>query len=261
VAVVLGIDAAWTAGQPSGVALVRDTGEVLRLSPSYAGFVNNAWMPRESGEGNVIQLLKVAAELAGEPVAVVSVDMPLSKQPITARRPADTAVSRTFGARGCATHSPSTQRPGPLGQRLTDAYVTAGYRIATQQDELGSAGCLIEAYPHPALLALTGAEQRLPYKAGKTGSYWKHEQKSERLSRLGEQWRGIRKALEGEFPDLDLPWPDFSPSGSFAAIKPYEDTLDALITAWVGLKFLRGEAVPYGDDSAAIWVPEEVIDE
>jgi hypothetical protein len=31
--------------------------------------------------------------------------------------------------------------------------------------------------------------------------------------------------------------------------------IDALVCAWVGMKYLAGEAVAYGDETAAIWVP------
>ena len=42
--------------------------------------------------------------------------------------------------------------------------------------------------------------------------------------------------------------------------KRYEDSLDALVSAWVGTCYLEGNAVPYGDASAAIWCPERSID-
>jgi hypothetical protein len=38
-------------------------------------------------------------------------------------------------------------------------------------------------------------------------------------------------------------------------LKRYEDALDALISAWVGVEFINGRAIPYGDDAAAVWVP------
>jgi predicted RNase H-like nuclease len=38
--------------------------------------------------------------------------------------------------------------------------------------------------------------------------------------------------------------------------KTYEDALDALVSAWVGMKYLEGNATPYGDSTAAIWIPE-----
>jgi predicted RNase H-like nuclease len=42
---------------------------------------------------------------------------------------------------------------------------------------------------------------------------------------------------------------------STSGLKRYEDSLDILVCAWVGAKYLKGEALPYGDDTAAIWVP------
>jgi predicted RNase H-like nuclease len=42
---------------------------------------------------------------------------------------------------------------------------------------------------------------------------------------------------------------------STSGLKRYEDSLDALVCACVGAKYLEGSAVPYGDNTAAIWVP------
>ena len=38
-------------------------------------------------------------------------------------------------------------------------------------------------------------------------------------------------------------------------LEEVNDRADALVCAWVGAKYLLGEAVTYGDGSAAIWVP------
>ena len=35
----------------------------------------------------------------------------------------------------------------------------------------------------------------------------------------------------------------------------YEDTLDALISAWVGIECLVGRGDAFGDSTAAIWCP------
>ncbi|MDW7774366.1 MAG: hypothetical protein SCH71_15885 [Desulfobulbaceae bacterium] len=42
-------------------------------------------------------------------------------------------------------------------------------------------------------------------------------------------------------------------------LKRYEDALDALVCAWVGVKFLEGETQPLGDETAAIWCPRDVV--
>jgi predicted RNase H-like nuclease len=50
-----------------------------------------------------------------------------------------------------------------------------------------------------------------------------------------------------------LPLP---PAGAPAiALKAFEDKLDAIICAWVGICTLDGRAQPYGDAESAIWIP------
>jgi predicted RNase H-like nuclease len=115
---ILGIDAAWTAARPSGVALLQQRGErwhCVALAPSYAQFVGAAaskavdWHTRPPGAAPDLAALLSASQqlLEGESVQVIAVDMPLSLEPIRGRRIADAAVSRAFGAQGCAVHSPS----------------------------------------------------------------------------------------------------------------------------------------------------------
>ena len=106
-AAVLGIDAAWTTTNPSGVALVALVGERWRcvaLAPSYA------W---------------------------------------------------------CGTHSPSATRPDAVGGDLKTGFTVLGY---PRVDRLPLA--VVEVYPHPALLTLMGATERLPYKLSKPERTW-----------------------------------------------------------------------------------------
>jgi len=44
-----------------------------------------------------------------------------------------------------------------------------------------------------------------------------------------------------------------------AELKRYEDGLDAPISAWVKVRYLKEAAVPLGDHTAAIWCPSEVV--
>jgi hypothetical protein len=95
---------------------------------------------------------------------------------------------------------------------------------------------------------------RPPYKVAKTSKYWSGRTREERQLLLKQEWTRIFDALRIEIADLGFPFPtDWS---CWAALKPYEDALDAVISAWVGTKFLDGKAEPFGDLSAAIWVPE-----
>jgi predicted RNase H-like nuclease len=97
--------------------------------------------------------------------------MPLATVAITARRKADDAVSKTFGARGCAVHTPSASRPGLIGTTLRDGFMAAGFALGTTSTSAGTASHLLEVYPHPALLALAGAPSRLPYKVSRVRAY------------------------------------------------------------------------------------------
>ena len=103
---VLGIDAAWTAHQPSGIALVQNTAtgwSCLAVAPSYTAFIAQAsgqpWDPEQKATGSrpdPTALLQASKQLAGAEVSCVSVDMPLATTRITRQRPADTAIdSRT----------------------------------------------------------------------------------------------------------------------------------------------------------------------
>ena len=131
---ILGIDAAWTPRQPSGVALVtRPDGGAWRclcVAPSYDTFVEASagrsvpWRAvRILGtEPDVDQLLAAAGRLlGGQRIDLVTIDMPVSRTTITGRRPADNVVSKAFGAAGCGTHTPNTRRPGPPSQEHGDS--------------------------------------------------------------------------------------------------------------------------------------------
>ena len=178
---LLGIDAAWTLQKPSGVSLLsgdeRNGWYCVGLAPSYQAFVDLAagtpvdWGARPiGGSVDVERLLAAARELAANSVEVVAIDMPLSALPITGRRAADDCISRRFGGRGASAHSPSAERPGPLSDVLRADLAAHGFPLATAGGP-SRTPALIEVYPHVSLLDLTGADYRLPYKAGKSNKY------------------------------------------------------------------------------------------
>jgi predicted RNase H-like nuclease len=39
-------------------------------------------------------------------------------------------------------------------------------------------------------------------------------------------------------------------------MKAFEDMLDAVVCAWIGVTVLEGRARAYGDERSAIWIPE-----
>jgi len=260
--IILGIDAAWTASQPSGVALVSSTSGNWRLI--FAGSSYRRLL--DHGKGGLISdsrplgsvaepaaLLAAAGKIAEAPVDLVAVDMPLSLEPITARRTSDNLVSAAYGARYCSTHTPSATRPGKISDDMKGGFGRCGYRLLTK--EVGVPG-LFEVYPHPALVELMNAERRLPYKQGKTRNYWPSETPAGRRIKLFETWLsiidGLKPEIAGVSEILILP----SPEAPAWQLKAFEDMLDAVICAWIGICVYEGTAKPFGDDASAIWIPQ-----
>lgn len=96
---------------------------------------------------------------------------------------------------------------------------------------------------------------RVPYKIGRRRRYWPDTTATERRAMLAESWRRIVAALELRVDGLVRCLPHPEDTQTLAALKGYEDALDACVCAWVGAFYLAGGARAYGDDSAAIWIP------
>ncbi len=254
VTAILGIDAAWTPHHPSGVALVaRDAQRwrCVKVAPSYRAFLDAADGRAVEWDSDVVvdgppdphALLDASRRLLrGMEVAVVTIDMPIATKRVEARRCADRRISREFGAAWCSTHSPTPTRPGEIGRLLTDGFVSAGYPVAVA-GVAPAQRALVEVYPHPALLALTGATQRLPYKLGKAGRTW---------ATVRPEWEKILGALRTRIDGIELALPASAP---MSKLKRWEDAIDALVCAWVGIEYVEGRARAFGDDTAAIWCP------
>ncbi len=262
---VLGIDAAWTRTEPSGVALATELSSGWRLisaASSYQRFhaLADRSMPgeqRPSGSlPDAAKLLASASALCGGPVDLVAIDMPLAYTPIIGRRFSDDEVSRAYGARWCATHSPNSSRPGGISDDFRKNFDRSGYPLLTN---IVASPSLVEVYPHPALVELARASIRLPYKEKKIGRYWPKATPLERRGLLYQQWSDIVTLLEGEISGIRAALPRLEMSASRVALKAYEDTLDAIVCAWVAICVLDGRARPFGDDNSAIWIPNPVL--
>lgn len=266
---VLGIDAAWTPGKPSGVALVQGHGTTWRclaVAPSYDAFVGLAhgrpvdWTgPAFKGSTpKASQLLKASELIARTTVDVVTLDMPVATVPISSRRRADNEISVEFGSRWCSAHTPNSSCPGSLGLELSTDFLELGYPLRTCTTH-GIWPCLLEVYPHPALLSLLSRPRRVPYKVSKSSTYWPKISATARIEELLIQFRQIQEALVAYFGNIALPLPSSDQVKHLASLKRYEDALDSLICAWVGAEHLAGRTVPLGDDTAAIWCPVDVV--
>ncbi|RDL48403.1 hypothetical protein BLJAPNOD_04678 [Ensifer sp. M14] len=257
---VLGIDAAWTEREPSGVALIADDGsgwQLVEVAASYSAFLQRdlSGVPILRHRGSMpdaTAIIEVASGKVGTPVDLVAIDMPLSMTPITGRRASDNMISSLYGARHASTHTPSVTRPGKLSDELRIGFNDIGYPLAVEHP---AGRVLIEVYPHPALIELADAERRLPYKASKISKYWPEVAPGARLEKLIEVWSQIVDLLDarirGVAAALTLP----SVTARRYEMKAFEDSLDAVVCAWVGACVMDGTASAYGDEESAIWVP------
>jgi predicted RNase H-like nuclease len=255
---VLGIDAAWTKTNPSGVALVRrstDGWRLLTAQPSYAHFL--AWgaggffdaKPR-GGQAEIRPLLACC----GECPEVIAVDMPLSRARISGRRASDDAISSKYGRFGAGTHSPSKERPGRIADTLRAECEREGYTLWTSS--AAPRPGLVEVYPHPALIELTGACRRLPYKHAKAAKYWPCLEPAERKYALHDVWDGIIAHLEHHISGVRDAFDRIAGHPIAGHPKAFEDMLDAVVCAWVGICVLEQRACCFGDAMSAIWVPQ-----
>lgn len=261
-AAVLGIDAAWTEKEPSGVALVATSSgrwELITAAPSYDCFCGGPpaedGRPRRRHRGSMpdaAKLLAASAVHGAAAIDLVAVDMPLARLPIVTRRPCDNAVSSTYGARKCGTHSPTPLRPGLISAALTASFEKAGMPLHTA--EITGPG-VIEVYPHPALVELMQAPVRVTYKIGKIGNYWPATSRDERRAKLLAIWSTIVTALDAEIAGVAGALPLPHATATTWELKAYEDALDAVICAWVGVCALEGRCRVFGGSEAAIRVP------
>lgn len=269
-ATIIGIDAAWTAKEPSGVALVTSTPDGWRsiaTAPSYDTFIKLSagekvnWGSKsiKGGLPDIPRLLVAARHLAGEQVHLVTIDMPVANVPFTARREADDAISREFGGRWCSAHTPSSIRPGKIGQGISKVLQESGYPLSVDESVNVHSRCLLEVYPHPALLSLLQRDKRVPYKVSKSKKYWPDADIEERKMKLLLEYQAMYNKLENVFGILDFALPNIDTVPTLTSLKRYEDALDALVCAWVGSLFLAGKATPLGDSIAAIWCPQDVV--
>jgi len=272
---VLGIDAAWTEKQPSGVTAAVETeagwrlagietgaGRLPALEASYERFIALAKglppsteRPRGS-KPDAVALLEVGRKICGLPIDLVAIDMPMARHPIRGRRPSDIEVSKAYGARSAATHSPSAERPGKISDALRLAFEHAGYPLRTLDAASARTKGLIEVYPHPALIEFLKAPRRLEYKVARTRLYWPGLQSAEeRVAQLCKVWRRIVQALDQHIAGVAAALPPPASSERGWRLKAYEDKLDAVVCASVAIACLDGKASGLGDVDSTIWIP------
>ena len=267
---VLGIDAAWTAHHPAGVALVKMPAygrpQLLRVARSYNEFCQIAandkiaWTARARGSSpDIPALLAVCKKISGALPNVIALDIPLGPQPINRRRTADRLVTKNYITRKAGTHSPTAQRPGPISLMLFEQLTHCGFawlhaEAAARQNK--NSRVFMEVYPHPAIIELLGLKERLKYKVSKLQKYWPELDRDQRRLAVVKNLNALRSALKKQIMGVAHWLPAAQSFERAAQLKGYEDALDAVVCAWIGCEFLAGRCVAYGDAKSAIWLPK-----
>ena len=258
---ILGVDAAWTLRQPSGVALLEyKTGakpKLIKIARSYLEFYRSRipWQQKPLPSAPELDQLTDYCRRIGYPVQVVALDMPLSPKPQLTYRAADRAISRQYSRMGAAVHSPTPERPGQVADIIFEQLIQAGYQWTAQQ-VISDQPSFIEVYPHVSIIELFSYTYRFPYKVHKKGKYWKDSTPAEQYTRLIGNLNRLREHLH-ELIEEDLLFtlnPEIRYTLKF--LKGYEDVLDSMIAAITGVYYLEGRIRAFGDADSAIWVPE-----
>lgn len=273
---VLGIDAAWTLQNPSGIALLTVAAghklELLRVARAYVEFTSgrqigfNDWLSAPPAERalNMSEILNATEMCTGRLPNVIALDIPLSPLPIKGRRLADAEISRKYGKQWAGTHTPSEKRPGSVSATLFQQLSESGYDWMNASKRVRpkrQTRCFFETYPHPVIIEMLGLGKRLPYKVAKRQKYWPDLKPNERWEKIASELDRLRVALALRINSVKDRIPmacsilDAAPESRDTVLKGIEDALDAVVCAFVGCEFLVGRACPFGDQESTIWIP------
>lgn len=152
---VLGIDAAWTVTQPSGVCLINSEDgykcNLERIASSIYGFINKQEGLFSKPTGQKISLKKILEACKETNVQCIAVDMPLSEKLITGRRSCERSVSKIYGSKSAATHSPNINRSGEISLHLVQEADELGFKLSLL-GQVEKDSCMIEVYPHTSII-------------------------------------------------------------------------------------------------------------
>jgi predicted RNase H-like nuclease/ppGpp synthetase/RelA/SpoT-type nucleotidyltranferase len=230
----IGVDLAWGAKRPTGIAVVDGSGRLVHVSSVRT-------------DEEILATLAPYAE--GD--CVVAIDAPLIVTNPAGNRPAEAALNKDFARFDAGAHPANTGKPEfrdvPRGAVLSQAL---GLDMNPRSGRRRRA---IEVYPHPALVALFRLGRTLKYK-NKPGRD---------LEGLRAELLTLMSLLEGLVaaePPLDLA-PD-APDSPWAALRRQvetatrksglrvvEDQVDAVVCAYVALFVATRpeETTTYGD--------------
>jgi predicted RNase H-like nuclease/ppGpp synthetase/RelA/SpoT-type nucleotidyltranferase len=212
----VGVDLAWGVKQPTGLAVLDESGRLVHLSAVRTDEeIVAALAPYTQGD------------------CLVAIDAPLIVTNATGNRPAEAALNKDFARYDAGAHPANTNKPElagtPRGAALCQAL---GLDMNPRS---GRARRAIEVYPHPATVAL--------FRLGRTLKY-KNKQGRDLDSLRGELLVlvGLLEGLASADPVLDLDAEDSGWLGLRRAVETatrksqlrvVEDQVDAVVCAYI----------------------------
>lgn len=258
---ILGVDAAWTEKEPTGVALLaindNDSIEVVKIARSYAEFCNERinWDNSVTGLKPDFPGLLYYCKNNEWDIDLIALDIPLSPERIIARRESDEQISKHYGKYGASTHSPNESRPGFISGTIFKQLSESGYEW---NENANGSKSFIEVYPHTAIIEIFKYQYRFPYKVQKRLKYWRDATPKQRYDNIVSNLNELRGKLISYIPKLPDVLHELSMKEVYTInyLKGYEDVLDAIVCALTGYFYLQGKAIGYGDRTSKIWVPK-----
>jgi predicted RNase H-like nuclease len=221
----LGLDLAWYGrGKTSALAVLLGDRERVELVQVFETL------------GSDEEILKAIAS-STLPDSALAIDAPLVISNATGQRACETEIGRRFGHADASAHTSNLARfPNARSVSIANRLVAAGWRhqVNPASDRRCRGRCLFEVYPHPVHVVLFDLHRIMKYKKGNMAL---------RRAGLTTFRQAIMKHLGAAAPTLM--------AGALlhqvvdgqlealrgGALKTYEDTLDALLCAFIAAHY------------------------
>lgn len=222
----IGIDLAWSPRNRSGLATIRGNRRGADLIDTQILLTD-------------AEIVEYVVSRAGEGSVIVAVDAPLRVPNSTGCRPAEVEIGQMFRRYHAGAHPANRNRLAFEGVVRGEALVQALTQVQIEHRatiEVGRAvRQVIEVFPHAAMVGIFGLSRILRYKAKPKRSH------AERMAEW-RRYQGLLLSLRGADPELrgleDVMAQDVRVLKG-AWLKAYEDRIDAILCAYVGLYGFR----------------------
>lgn len=220
-ATFIGLDLAWRGD-------ANNTGAV-----SLVGNRSHARLSSVSPPIDQLEAALTFVDVHAKDETVVAIDAPLIIENATGQRRCETLVGGRYGSRHASCHTSNTRLYPDAGSvRLAAALAYRGFEHAVVAASPAKR-VMLEVYPHAALVALFDLPTILKYKRGRVAA------KRQGLRELATHIRRLSSAQPSLEPTRaldELLSEDVEPLKG-RALKRHEDTLDALVCAYIAYYF------------------------